>query len=308
MLWKTGRHVDDRELLLAVDQELPPPRLAVVQDHLAACGECRVRLEYVRRALAALTEASVPAQSDAWSAAGPARARLAARMAEAQSGAPPALLRRGAACATVVVIGAGLTWWLGSGAQAAFTRTEAPVFLPRPDLTPGVTRAVVLSEACGPGGLLPAQPVTGAVQREVFERYGADVTRSADFELDFLVTPELGGEADAHNLWPQPYRALWNAYVKDELEVHLRQLVCAGEMDVATAQREMATDWVAAYKRHFDTDVPRRDYAARPLNGNDAELVRAELTELGVVPPAGETSGKTLLALLQASRPGLPFP
>jgi hypothetical protein len=36
----------------------------------------------------------------------------------------------------------------------------------------------------------------------------------------------------------------------------LHARVCRGEIDVATAQREMATDWVAAYRKYFHARRP----------------------------------------------------
>jgi hypothetical protein len=77
------------------------------------------------------------------------------------------------------------------------------------------------------------------------------------YELDALITPELGGTTDPENLWPQRYEApVWNARVKDELERLLPRLVCSNRVELAQAQREIATDWVAAYKRYFSTDQP----------------------------------------------------
>jgi hypothetical protein len=46
--------------------------------------------------------------------------------------------------------------------------------------------------------------------------------------------------------------------VKDALEDHLHRLVCDGSVALRTAQNEIARDWVAAYKKHFDTEVPIR--------------------------------------------------
>jgi hypothetical protein len=40
------------------------------------------------------------------------------------------------------------------------------------------------------------------------------------------------------------------------LEDHLRNLVCDGQLDLATAQREIATNWIEAYKKYFHTDRP----------------------------------------------------
>jgi hypothetical protein len=125
-----------------------------------------------------------------------------------------------------------------------------------------------------------------------------------DYELDYLITPELGGVADARNLWPQPFaRTPWNAYVKDELERLLHQRVCEGQIGLAAAQREMASDWIAAYKRHFKTSAPLRDYDAAPLTSRDRDLILSELEELGLLaPPAAGSDGVALMATLQRAR------
>jgi hypothetical protein len=33
-------------------------------------------------------------------------------------------------------------------------------------------------------------------------------------------------------------------------------MVCTGQVDLTTAQREIASDWIAAYKKYFHTDRP----------------------------------------------------
>jgi hypothetical protein len=72
-----------------------------------------------------------------------------------------------------------------------------------------------------------------------------------------LIAPGLGGTENIHNLWPEPSKtAGWNALVKDDLEERLHQLVCSGDLDLSTAQRDIATDWIAAYKKYFHTDAP----------------------------------------------------
>jgi hypothetical protein len=78
-----------------------------------------------------------------------------------------------------------------------------------------------------------------------------------EYELDFLITPELGGTNDRRNLWPERYSSqVWNARVKDELERLLPQLVCQRKLDVAIAQRDIAANWIAAYKKYFHTSHP----------------------------------------------------
>ena len=34
-------------------------------------------------------------------------------------------------------------------------------------------------------------------------------------------------------------------------------MVCHGQLDLAEAQRDISTDWVAAYKKYFQTDEPQ---------------------------------------------------
>jgi hypothetical protein len=60
---------------------------------------------------------------------------------------------------------------------------------------------------------------------------------------------ELGGATnDARNLWPEPGRI---PNPKDELERRLNRLVCAHRLSLASAQQEIASDWVAVYRRTF---------------------------------------------------------
>jgi hypothetical protein len=96
-----------------------------------------------------------------------------------------------------------------------------------------------------------------SVQQTVFKKYGILGARTEDFEVDYLITPELGGADDIKNLWPEPYASTdWGAHVKDALEDRLHHMVCEGKIDLGTAQREMADDWISAYKKYFHTDKP----------------------------------------------------
>jgi len=200
----------------------------------------------------------------------------------------------GLAAAAVLLV-AILSWSGGDGIGLEPAGAPAPakpagsasgLLLPRPELTPGSVRPVGMEDICG-SALAGGPIVASQVPRQVFEAYGVDYRRAGDYELDFLITPELGGASDASNLWPQPYRSVtWNAYVKDELERHLRRLVCQGAVDLATAQEELAGDWIAAYKRRFDTERPLRDYGRFPLTASDVEALQAEALEQRLLPEA----------------------
>jgi hypothetical protein len=47
--------------------------------------------------------------------------------------------------------------------------------------------------------------------------------------------------------------------MKDRLENRLHQMVCAGQLDLTTAQQAIASDWVAAYKRYGSPNPQRAD-------------------------------------------------
>jgi len=59
-----------------------------------------------------------------------------------------------------------------------------------------------------------------------------------------------GGNTSVANLWPQPWDGTDGAHVKDVLEARLAAMVCAGQLPLATVQHDIATDWVAAYRKY----------------------------------------------------------
>ena len=292
-MWRKVRHVADVELLLLADDgALSPRRRSRALAHVAGCPRCARR----RAELAAAMGAAGRACRERPVATAPlhvARAWLCAAMeSRARRRAAPgwSSLAAGAAAVLVVVI---LSWsavdWRSSrlsstSVAAGDAGGAAGLLLPRSDLTPGSVRPVRPADICG-SALTGGPVVASQVPRQVFQAYGVDYRRAGDYELDFLITPELGGASEASNLWPQPYRSVvWNAYVKDELERHLRRLVCRGAVDLATAQQELASDWIAAYKRRFDTERPLRDYDRFPLTASDVEALQAEALEQRLLP------------------------
>ena len=49
---------------------------------------------------------------------------------------------------------------------------------------------------------------------------------------------------------------MWNAHAKDALEERLQYMVCDKQIDLASARRQIATDWIAAYKKYLHADNP----------------------------------------------------
>jgi hypothetical protein len=92
--------------------------------------------------------------------------------------------------------------------------------------------------------------VNQSLKTRVFAEYNIDPT-SSKFEIDHLVSLELGGSNDIRNLWPQSYiTAPYNAHMKDYLENKLHKMVCAGQIELLEAQKEISTDWISAYNKY----------------------------------------------------------
>ncbi len=153
-------------------------------------------------------------------------------------------------------------------APAARTKTSGCVIqngLPDPDCTPGaidarVTSASAAATICTSGYTATVRPpvaVTDRIKREQMAAYGLVGQPLSGYELDHLISLELGGApADVANLWPQPWDGSTNAHQKDAVETHLKREVCRGAVSLADAQRMIATDWLAVYREQHLTPAP----------------------------------------------------
>jgi len=96
----------------------------------------------------------------------------------------------------------------------------------------------------------------------VYEAYGAGTCEAfcsgpQGCEIDHLISLELGGANTSDNLWPQPYDGEWNAHDKDRLENKLHKMICVEKsISLKDAQREIATNWIEAYKKYIGARTP----------------------------------------------------
>jgi hypothetical protein len=270
------RHPSDGTLLRAVDRELSPRRSAALETHLIICDACRMRLARMESAAADASRACREEIEPRIADANVRRARLAARMTEQSAAwnrswrfrlaerfaAVPQIPLAAIAVVALVLIG---RVWMGGPepAQTDATLASTEFSLPIRSVTPGATQPVALDDLCA--GRAPARrEIPPAVRLAILRDYHMEDAPPEDYELDYLITPELGGTADRRNLWPERYGSrVWNARVKDDLEQLLPQLVCRGTLDLTVAQRDIATDWIAAYKKYFHSDRPVEMRASR---------------------------------------------
>jgi len=264
-------HLSDQQLLLDVEGELSAHNEKPVRSHLDACWKCRARRQEIEGAIADFIRIHQREFDVKLPPAAGRRALLKAQLAQLSATAPrsgwfvPA--RRSdwalaAAALGLAVLGLFLVHSLVTR-QSKSAPQGVIVSIPDSRLTPGAAILASRQAVCAWANTNnKAVPV--ALQRKVFEEYGIAGAEPQAYEVDYLVTPALGGADDIRNLWPHSYSAtVWNARVKDDLENRLREMVCDGRLDLAAAQREIAGNWIAAYKKYFHTEQPLEEHRNR---------------------------------------------
>ena len=123
--------------------------------------------------------------------------------------------------------------------------------LPDRAITPGDALDISVELVCTPGHAKGMRSISASAKAAVYAAYGRREEEGVCCEVDHLIPLELGGSNRISNLWPQPYAGDWNARRKDRLEAKLHRLVCSGAVDLKSAQREIASDWIAAYQRYI---------------------------------------------------------
>lgn len=121
----------------------------------------------------------------------------------------------------------------------------APAGIPVPDhsLTPGaVFSGVTKEQVCVSGYSSSVRNVSSSEKAQVYAEYHT-VDTPGMYEVDHLISLELGGSNDIRNLWPEPYNGTYGAHAKDMVENKLHSMVCAGQISLTDAQAAIATHW-----------------------------------------------------------------
>lgn len=146
---------------------------------------------------------------------------------------------------------------LSSGASAASASTygiqiktigcAANQVSPDSACTPGAILTTDTSVICKSGYTKTVRDVPLSEKKQVFREYGIPWSRHGNYEVDHLISLEIGGSNTISNLWPESYFIKNGARTKDKFENYLHAQVCGGRMAVQGAQQEIATDWLAHY-------------------------------------------------------------
>jgi hypothetical protein len=257
----SDHHISDQELLLHADGELSAVRSSQIRDHLASCWSCRTRKAAFEQAIEDFVrvhylkfDAAIPPIDGSRALL---RSRLAAAAATVQ---PPSRRYPALAWAGAALLLIGLFAWFQITARTILNLNPA---YPNMTWTPGAAGSMNRQAVCSAEQSDGGHALDKSKADAVFRRYGIRSPHPRSYEVDYLIPRSLGGSDDISNLWPEPYSAgVWNSHVKDALEERLRTMVCDGQLDLATAQRDISRDWIAAYKKYFHTDRPLLDHVA----------------------------------------------
>jgi hypothetical protein len=191
-------HPSDQDLLLFSDGELADRRAAQIRRHLAACWRCRAQAARIERTIGEFMEAHRQ-NCEAPPIAGP-RALLKARLEESARNQghdrwqqPFLQLRVGGLaylCALALIAALGARILLRYTVEKG---TEYAGLLPDPSLTPGAIRPIDIGDICSMDHDEVVRSISAALRQRVFDEYGMRGVPFENYEVDYLITPGLGG-------------------------------------------------------------------------------------------------------------------
>jgi hypothetical protein len=131
----------------------------------------------------------------------------------------------------------------------AHYRHDGPALLPDGNVSRGQVSIREKSKLCPHAETTALRNVTDAEKKTVCAEYGiaAAECTGANYEIDHIISLELGGSNDISNLFPQPFRPAPGAHEKDQVENWLHARVCSGGISLYAAQRLIARDWYRLY-------------------------------------------------------------
>lgn len=119
--------------------------------------------------------------------------------------------------------------------------------LPDSTCSPGAVFTTDTSVICVSGYTKTVRDVPTSEKERVFAEYGIPWSLHSGYEVDHIISLELGGSNDISNLFPESYSIRYGARVKDTFENYLHRQVCSGNLSITAAQQEISTDWLTYY-------------------------------------------------------------
>lgn len=136
-------------------------------------------------------------------------------------------------------------------------------YLPDASKTPGAILTDDVKVICVPNYTASVRHVKVSQEKAVFNLYGIPWKSKAQYEVDHLISLELGGSNDTKNLWPQRYcpqeeagKTCFGAREKDVVETKYHKWICekgisesASKERLRTAQKNIVKNWYVVYRQ-----------------------------------------------------------
>ena len=136
------------------------------------------------------------------------------------------------------------------GVQTKTSGCVAHGGLPDSACTPGaIFPDATKADVCRSGYSKSVRNVPQSEKNQVYAEYSISSHGPGQYEVDHLVSLELGGSNDIANLWPEAASPQPGFHQKDAVENYLNSQVCSGAISLQEAQVEIATNWLAVYNR-----------------------------------------------------------
>ncbi|GER90822.1 hypothetical protein KDW_49840 [Dictyobacter vulcani] len=118
------------------------------------------------------------------------------------------------------------------------------------ECTPGaIIASATAAKICVQGYSKSVRNVPVSEKNQVYASYGISHHTAGQYEVDHLISLELGGSNDISNLWPELASPKPGFHEKDKVENYLHAQVCNGKISLKTAQTEIANNWLDVYNK-----------------------------------------------------------
>jgi len=108
--------------------------------------------------------------------------------------------------------------------------------------------SVIVGDICVSGYTKNVRDVSEKLKNQVYHSYNIYNRSPYEYEIDHIVSLQLGGDNDISNLYPQKYNMTLGARDKDKVENLLHRMVCNGSISLEQAQYDIAYNWTKYVK------------------------------------------------------------
>ncbi len=121
---------------------------------------------------------------------------------------------------------------------------EAAGNMPDEECTPGhIFPDATKEQICVSGYARKARKVSSSQKDRIYAAYGIRSHTVGEYNIDHLISLQLGGSNDDANLWPQAAEPAPGYHEKIKVENFLHGELCRGEISLQQAQRLVGQHW-----------------------------------------------------------------